>query len=180
MITHPLDLAARLRPPPRSNDALFFVNGGLILVFFALFGSRFVLAPGLGVGFRLPEMAGAGAAPTRVVISLPRSDMVLVDDGMLNYAQLRGWLEKRAHSEKGLALLVRADRQVPWRISASLRRWRPAPASPVACNGPWSPAGRTRRTVTKARRWGATWPTQRQDDAGPDGGWRESRPCWLC
>jgi hypothetical protein len=39
--------------------------------------------------------------------------MVLVDDGMLNYAQLRGWLEKRAHSEKGLALLVRADRQVP-------------------------------------------------------------------
>jgi biopolymer transport protein ExbD len=113
MITHPLDLAARLRPPPRSNDALFFVNGGLILVFFALFGSRFVLAPGLGVGFRLPEMAGAGAAPTRVVISLPRSDMVLVDDGMLNYAQLRGWLEKRAHSEKGLALLVRADRRVP-------------------------------------------------------------------
>jgi hypothetical protein len=107
MITHPLDLAARLRPPPRNYDALFFVNGGLILVFFALFGSRFVLAP------RLPEMAGAGAAPTRVVISLPRSDMVLVDDGMLNYAQLRGWLEKRAHSEKGLALLVRADRQVP-------------------------------------------------------------------
>jgi biopolymer transport protein ExbD len=115
MITHPLDLAARLRPPPRSNDALFFVNGGLILVFFVLFGSRFVLAPGLGVGFRLPEMAGAGAgaAPTRVYISLPRSDMVLVDEGMLNYAQLRGWLEKRAHSEKGLALFVRADRQVP-------------------------------------------------------------------
>ena len=39
--------------------------------------------------------------------------MVLVDDGMLNYAQLRGWLEKRARREKGLALLVRADRQVP-------------------------------------------------------------------
>jgi hypothetical protein len=39
--------------------------------------------------------------------------MVLVDEGMLNYAQLRGWLEKRAHSEKGLALFVRADRQVP-------------------------------------------------------------------
>ena len=113
MITHPLDLAARLRPPPRNFDALFFVNGALILVFFVLFGSRFVLAPGLGVNFRLPEMAGAGAAAAPVVISLPRSDMVLVDDGMLNYAQLRGWLEKRARSEKGLALLVRADRQVP-------------------------------------------------------------------
>jgi biopolymer transport protein ExbD len=113
MITHPLDLAARLRPPPRNFDVLFFVNGALILVFFVLFGSRFVLAPGLGVNFRLPEMAGTGGAVATVVISLPRSDMVLVDDGMLNYAQLRGWLEKRARSEKGLALLVRADRQVP-------------------------------------------------------------------
>jgi biopolymer transport protein ExbD len=115
MITHPLDLASKLRPPPRSFDVLFLVNGALIVVFFVLFGSRFVLAPGLGVDFRLPEMAGAvaGAAPTAVVISLPRSDMVLVDDGMLDYAQLRGWLEKRARSEKGLALLVRADRRVP-------------------------------------------------------------------
>ena len=91
------------------------MNGALIVVFFVLFGSRFVLAPGLGVSFRLPEIAGAvpGAAPTAVVISLPRSDMVLVDDGMLDYTQLRGWLEKRARSEKGLALLVRADRRVP-------------------------------------------------------------------
>ena len=74
-----------------------------------------MLAPGLGVDFQLPEMPGAdaGAAPTQVVISLQRSDMVLVEDGMLDYAQLRGWLEKRARSEKGLALLVRADRRVP-------------------------------------------------------------------
>jgi biopolymer transport protein ExbD len=115
MITHPLDLASKLRPPPRSFDSLFLVDGALIIVFFVLFGSRFVLAPGLGVSFRLPEMAGAvaAAAPTAVVISLPRSDMVLVDDGMLDYAQLEGWLERRARSEKGLALLVRADRRVP-------------------------------------------------------------------
>jgi biopolymer transport protein ExbD len=115
MITHPLDLAARLRPPPRNLDALFLMNGALIMLFFVLFGSRFVLAPGLGVDFRLPEMVGAdaGAAPTTVVISLRHSDMVLVDDGMLDYEQLRVWLEKRARREKGLALLVRADRRVP-------------------------------------------------------------------
>ena len=63
MITHPLDLASRLRPPPRNHDVLFFLNGALIMMFFVLFGSRFVLAPGLGVDFRLPEMARAGAAP---------------------------------------------------------------------------------------------------------------------
>jgi biopolymer transport protein ExbD len=115
MITHPLDLAAQLRPPPRSFDLLFLVNGALIVLFFLLFGSRFVLAPGLGVDFKLPEMTGAveGAAPAYVVISLPRSDVVFVEDGKLNYAQLRGWLEKRARNEKGLALLVRADRRVP-------------------------------------------------------------------
>lgn len=115
MITHPLDLAAQLRPPPRSFDLVFLVNGGLIVLFFLVFGSRFVLAPGLGVDFKLPEMPGAvaGAAPTLVVITLERSDVVFVPDGMLNYAQLRGWLEKRARNEKGLALLVRADRRVP-------------------------------------------------------------------
>ncbi len=115
MITHPLDLAARLRPPPRNFDALFLVNGALLVLFFFLFGSRFVLAPGLGVNFKLPVMAGAidGAARSTVVISVPRSNMVLVEDGMLSYAQLRGWLKKRARDEKGLALLVRADRSVP-------------------------------------------------------------------
>jgi len=115
MITHPLDLAARLRPPPRNFDMLFLLNGGLIVLFFLLFGSRFVLAPGLGVNFKLPQMAGAveGATATTVVISVPRSNMVLAEDGMLNYAQLRVWLQQRARQEKGLALLVRADRAVP-------------------------------------------------------------------
>jgi len=115
MITRPLDLAAKLRPPPRNYDALFLVNGAMIVVFFMLFGSRFVLAPGLGMNFKLSEMPGAieGAAPATVVISVPRSDMVLVEDGMFNYTQLRGWLQKRAHNEKGLVLLVRADRRVP-------------------------------------------------------------------
>lgn len=113
MITRPLDLAAKLRAPPRDFDVLFLVNAALIVVFFFLFGSRFVLAPGLGI--RLPEMAGAieGAAAATVVISVPRSNMVLVEDGMYNYAQLRPWLQKRARQEKGLVLLVRADRGVP-------------------------------------------------------------------
>jgi biopolymer transport protein ExbD len=115
MITHPLDLAARLRPPPRNFDGLFLVNGGLLVLFFLLCGSRFVLAPGLGVTFALPEMPGAiaGSARATVVISVPRSDMVLVDEGMLNYPQLRAWLQKRVGQEKGLVLLVRADRRVP-------------------------------------------------------------------
>ena len=64
MITRPLDLASKLRPPPRNLDMLFLVNGGLLVLFFMLFGSRFVLSPGLGVDFRLPVMAGALANAT--------------------------------------------------------------------------------------------------------------------
>lgn len=115
MITHPLDLASRLRRRPRNFDALFLINGGLIVLFFFLFGSRFVLAPGLGMKFELPEMVNpnAGAARAPVVISVPHSGMVVVEDGILNYAQLRVWLRQQAHKDKGLALLVRADRSVP-------------------------------------------------------------------
>ena len=50
MITRPLDLASKLRPEPRNFDWLFFVNAGLLVLFFVLFGSRFVLAPGEGQG----------------------------------------------------------------------------------------------------------------------------------
>jgi len=120
MITRPLDLASRLRPPPRSWDALFWVNGGLIALFFVLFGSRFVLSPGLPLlheGFALPAMKGGveGARPTSDVISLPRPGMALTDDGLHGYASLRGWLETRAAAQTtGEArLLIQADVSVP-------------------------------------------------------------------
>lgn len=115
MITRPLDLAARLRAEPRSFDFLFFVNGGLIVLFFGLFGSRFVLAPGLGVDFQMPEMAGAraGAAVTDRVISVRRSGQIFAANGLLNLAQLREWLKVEAAKSKNPSLLVRASADVP-------------------------------------------------------------------
>ena len=114
MITRPLDLASRLRPLPRSLDALFFVNVGLLVLFFFLFGSRFVLAPGLGVDFRMPELAGAqaGAATTQRVISVLPSGQIFAD-GLLNMAQLRTWLKAEAAKLKQPSLLVRASAGVP-------------------------------------------------------------------
>lgn len=114
MITRPLDLASKLRPERRNFDVLFFVNLGSIVLFFSLFGSRFVLAPGLGVDFRMPEMRGAlaGAAPTQRVISVLPSGQIFAD-GLLNMAQLRGWLTVEARKLKEPALLVRASAGVP-------------------------------------------------------------------
>jgi biopolymer transport protein ExbD len=114
MITRPLDLAARLRPEPRCFDALFYVNVGALVLFFLVFGSRFVLAPGLGVDFQLPVMPGAlvGAVTTTSTISVKNSGQILAD-GLLSMAQLREWLKVEARQHKHPSLLVRMSAGVP-------------------------------------------------------------------
>ena len=49
MVTRPLDLLSRVRKPTAGPDWLYFVNAGLIVLFFVLFGSRFVISPGIVV-----------------------------------------------------------------------------------------------------------------------------------
>ena len=91
MIARPLDLASRLRPPPHGTGALHYVNVGLLGLFFAVFGSRFVLAPGLGIDFQLPQLSGAqaGAVQTTHVISVLRSGQIFTDAGLVDMPQLR-------------------------------------------------------------------------------------------
>ncbi|TAG31697.1 MAG: hypothetical protein EAZ36_02915 [Verrucomicrobia bacterium] len=108
MITRPLDLAARLRPLPRGWDAIFYVNVGALAFFFFLFGSRFVLAPGLAVDFRLPQVGEKALTgwTTDVVISVdtvPESDgdrknvtQILVPGAVLTYPELAIWLRAEA------------------------------------------------------------------------------------
>jgi biopolymer transport protein ExbD len=85
---------------------------GLLGFFFCVFGSRFVLAPGLGVDFQLPVLAGAraGAAQTTsYVINVLRSGQIFTEDGLVDMGQLRQWLKVRAGRDKGLTLLIRAS-----------------------------------------------------------------------
>lgn len=115
MITRPLDLASRLRPEPRSFDWLFYVNIGVIVLFFSVFGSRFVLAPGLGVNFQVPVLPGAvaGAVVTTHRITVLGPDLVYVNEGSMNFRQLAGWLEREAKKVKQPSLLVLIVGQVP-------------------------------------------------------------------
>ena len=111
MITRPLDLAAHLRVPPRGFDFLFYVNAGLLVLFFTLFGSRFVLAPGLGVDFQVPEMAGAtaGAQPTTHRITVRRTGQIFADDGLVSLKQLGLWLERQKATTSQPSLLILAS-----------------------------------------------------------------------
>jgi biopolymer transport protein ExbD len=114
VITRPLDLASKLRPEPRSFDFLFYVNAGLIVLFFDLLGSRFVLAPGLGVDFQIPKekAALAGATATDRFISVLPSGQIFAD-GLMNMSQLKEWLKVEAKKLRQPSLLVRAHGGVP-------------------------------------------------------------------
>lgn len=122
MITRPLDLASKLRSAPRSFDWLFIANGGLIVLFFSLFGSRFVLSPGLGVDFELPQVPGANADArlTTHVITVVNAGQIFVGDGVRGIDQLQDWLNAQAKTEKRPALLVRASNGVPTSITARI------------------------------------------------------------
>jgi biopolymer transport protein ExbD len=114
VITRPLDVASKLRPEPRNFDVLFYVNVVLIGVFFSLGGSRFILAPGLGVDFHMPVMNGAAAAAVttdRYISVLPSGQIFA--DGLVNMNQLQEWLRAEAKKLKQPSLLVRASADVP-------------------------------------------------------------------
>ncbi|HVU34309.1 MAG TPA: biopolymer transporter ExbD [Opitutaceae bacterium] len=122
MITRPLDLASKLRPEPRGLDWLFFVNGALLVFFFVLFGSRFVLSPGLGVDFALPHVPGAsaGARPTTHVITVVNAGQIFVPDGVRNVEQLQTWLNQQARTQRNPSLLIRASADVPTALTARI------------------------------------------------------------
>ncbi len=125
MITRPLDLASRLRPAPRGIDALFYVNVAALAVFFLIFGSRFVLAPGMAVDFALPEANAAATARlgTDVVIAVPASNMAVVDGAVVDFKGLGEWLRGRADSTTNAPrkrLLVQASGSLPARDLAQV------------------------------------------------------------
>ena len=126
MITHPLDLASRLRPPPRSFDWVFYVNFVLIAAFFVLFGSRFVLSPALAVdgeNFNMPLMAEGSVSllPSTLVVSVKANSQIFVDpNGLVNDVQLKQWFVERARRTPGASVLIRADKGVRFEVLAAI------------------------------------------------------------
>jgi biopolymer transport protein ExbD len=120
VITRPLDLVSRLSPPPRDLGVFAWVNVGVIVLFFGLFGSSFVLAPGLPVGVGaeagmvLPQVDAAvrSAGATSVVVTYRRDNLLLFEGGMYSLGGLRKPLEAYAQKHPGAVMLVRMDKQV--------------------------------------------------------------------
>lgn len=119
MITRPLDLQSKLNPPPRDLDLFFWVNVGAVVLFFALLGSRFVLAPGVPVqvggtpaALELPQANSAAQGSASVVVSYRRDNMVLFEGGIYELGDLNKAMEAYAKKHPGSTMLVRVDKQV--------------------------------------------------------------------
>jgi biopolymer transport protein ExbD len=118
MITRPLDLSSKLSAPPRDLDVMFWVNVAAVGLFFALLGSRFVLAPGMPVGvgaggaLELPQVGNVMHGTASVVVSYRRDNMILFDGGIYEFSNFGPVLEEYARRHPGTAMLVRVDKQV--------------------------------------------------------------------
>ena len=126
MITRPFDLVSRLSAPPRDFNAIAWVNVGVIVLFFSLLGSRFVLAPGLlmkvdNQAFALPAAPGVQNVRTAsIVVGYRRDDVIMVDGAIVSAAQLQDRLAAYARQHPGEVLLLIADRQVSVKALADL------------------------------------------------------------
>lgn len=120
MITRPLDLESRMSPPPRDLHFVAWVTVGLIVLFFDLLGSRFVLAPGLLIELPAVNPASTSNVATSVVVTYRRDNVILFEGGMYTLAELRTHMEVYAKHNPGAVMLVRADRQVSAQALADL------------------------------------------------------------
>lgn len=112
MITRPLELEARLSPPPRDFTAVAWVNAGVIVLFFSLLGSRFILAPGLLIELPKADPASIAAVPTSTVINYSRDNVIMFEGGIYTLAELRTRLAGYAKQHPGAVMQVNADKQV--------------------------------------------------------------------
>lgn len=118
MITRPLDLEAKLAAPPRDLDVVFWVNVAAVGLFFALLGSRFILAPGMPVGvnqsadLELPQVGSTMHGATSVVVSYRRDNMILFEGGIYEFSNFKPVLDRYSRSHPGASMLVRVDKQV--------------------------------------------------------------------
>lgn len=110
MISRPLDLESRMSPPPRDLNFVAWVNVGLIMLFFSLLGSKFVLATGVPIGTDALVM---GVSGTNAIVKYRGPNMVLFNDGIYTMADLRKQMERYIKEHPGAVVLLEIDGQAP-------------------------------------------------------------------
>ncbi|HET7537651.1 MAG TPA: biopolymer transporter ExbD [Candidatus Didemnitutus sp.] len=119
MITRPLDLQSKLSSAPRSFDGLFWLNVGLVALFFTLMGSKFVLPVGVAIGTdgnsTLPQASSLaqGVSGPTVVVSYRSENVILFEDGIYSSADLTKQMERYIKAHPGSVVLLRINAEAP-------------------------------------------------------------------
>ncbi len=126
MITRPLELLSKLRPPPRNFDFLFLINAGLIVLFFMLFGSRFVVSPALHLAdghYALPvaEQGSGSFVSSTISVDVTAGGRYIVETGNVTFEGLQEWLRMHVRRDAAAALLIRADHRVSYGVIVAIK-----------------------------------------------------------
>lgn len=117
-----LKLEAEL--PKRARLSFWpFVDLCVIGLFFAVFSSKFVMAPGLTLALPKVESSQVAISPIYEVVTVTEvkgEEMIFFQDSVLNLASLEKAFESRGLAPKGATLLVKADVAVSMRTLSSL------------------------------------------------------------
>jgi biopolymer transport protein ExbD len=119
MITRPFDFAAHLRRPSAHLEAVPFIDACLLLLFFAVLGSRFVLAPGVAIDLPATRGAPPDAVVTTRMLTVAENDgqeMLIYDGRIHRFDSFAAALEAQRSELAGEVLLVRMDRDVSMRV----------------------------------------------------------------
>ena len=122
MNIHPLELEKEV---PAGVGISFwpFIDICLIGLFAAVFGSKFVMAPGIAV--QLPEVVEPKSSISArlhvlTVDEVEGKEMIIFQERLLNLKTFAKLLEENGPVAAGTDLLVRADAKVSWQTLSSL------------------------------------------------------------
>ncbi len=114
MITSPLELKRQLPEPDNRINLVPFFDLCVIGLFFALYSSRFVFAPGVTIDLSEVDVSARTGLPTPAVLTVRDNNILLFEGEIFRLEALNEKLAQFVIEEKieGAALLIKADKSV--------------------------------------------------------------------
>lgn len=115
MIVQPFDFTSRLKQTSVGFEVVAYVDLCLIMVFFALMGSPYVVAPGLTVNLPTMQAPSADAVPTSRVLTVGEvegRELIIFDNRVQTLETLAQSFAAHPAAAQGEVLLLRLKRDV--------------------------------------------------------------------
>lgn len=110
-----VNLSARIKKADPSIESAALFNVLLIALMFTLLGSRFIVAPGVSLGFLEDapgKLSGVVADGDIDVLSARGDDMIVFDGKIYSLKNFGEMLERNPRKNSNATLLIKADKNV--------------------------------------------------------------------